>query len=162
MQDLQFAVDDHLTVANTDTAGMHSVFADDVAPSALAVLTRDDLNALIETGRELAEEMALDRLLQTILQAASRLTASPDSSVILKSETQPTLYIASATGEQADWILATYGRHSEKQIPIKGSKAGEVFTSGRSLIANVVKGHFTGVDLIAQQTTRSMVCVPLT
>ncbi|MCU7871115.1 MAG: TIR domain-containing protein [Candidatus Thiodiazotropha sp. (ex Lucinoma borealis)] len=127
----------------------------------LSVLTQEDFRALAHTGRELTKEVALDRLLQNILQTASQLTNSPETSVILRNERQPTLYFAAATGDEAEWVLSTFGIHSEKQIPIDGSKAGSVYKSGTSLVENVVKDYFSGVDDETKKATKSMVCVPL-
>jgi class 3 adenylate cyclase len=125
------------------------------------LLTTDDFRALAHSGRELAKELGLETLLQGILDTAGRLTDSPETSVILRNEREPTLYFAAATGEEADWVLSTFGAHSDKQVPIDGSKAGSVYQSGVSLVENVVRGHFSGVDAETQGVTKSMVCVPL-
>jgi adenylate cyclase len=126
-----------------------------------SLLTNEDLLALARTGRELAGELSLDVLLQRILETASRLTDSPETSIILRNEHQSTLYFAAATGPEADWILSTFGEYSEKQVPIDSSKAGAVYQSGVSLVENLVKNHFTGVDVETKGITKSMVCVPL-
>jgi len=125
------------------------------------LLTPEDFRALANSARQLTEELALETLLQSILETASRLTNSPETSIILRNEREPTLYFAAATGEQADWVLSTFGLHSEKQIPIQGSKAGSVYESGKSLVENVVRHHFAGVDDETRSVTKSMVCVPL-
>jgi len=125
------------------------------------LLTMEDLRALAHSARELTKEIALEILLQRILETASRLTESPETSIILRNERQPTLYFAAATGDEAEWVLSTFGVHSEKQVPIEGSKAGSVYQSGISLIENVVKNHFPGVDEETKSVTKSMVCVPL-
>ena len=124
-------------------------------------LSREDMLALIESGRELSAEITLEALLQSILGRASRLTNSPDTSVILLHEHRSGLYVAAATGEKANWVLATFGKHSDKDIPIEGSKAGMVFSTGQSIIENQVEGHFKGVDEETKKVTESMVCVPL-
>lgn len=126
-----------------------------------AILTRDDMLALVESGQELSAQISLDALLQNILAKASRLTNSPDTSIILRHEDRDGLYIAAATGDKADWVAATFGKHSVKAIPVDGSKAGKVFTTGESIVENKVKGHFTGVDKETKKVTESMVCVPL-
>ena len=92
---------------------------------------------------------------------ASQLTDSPDTSVILKHDDRDGLYVAAATGDRADWVLTTFGKHSAKAIPIEGSKAGEVFEIGDSIIENKVQGHFEGVDQETKKITESMVCVQL-
>ena len=126
------------------------------------LLNVDDYRALAQSARGLTRELSLERLLNNILGTASRLTDSPETSIILPNEKQPTLYFAAATGDEADWVLSTYGVHSEKQIPIEGSKAGEVYRTGKSIVENVIQDHFGGVDHETEKITKSMVCVPLT
>lgn len=125
------------------------------------LLTADDWRTLAQSARTLSREIGLETLLQRILQVAAELTGSPEASVILQNERAPTLYFAAAVGPEADWVLSTFGEHSEQQVPIAGSKAGAVHTSGVSLVENVVRGHFSGVDAETKGATKSMVCVPL-
>jgi class 3 adenylate cyclase/putative methionine-R-sulfoxide reductase with GAF domain len=125
------------------------------------LLTTKDFQTLAQSARELTKELSLEKLLNNILEIAGRLTDSPEASVILRNERQHTLYFAAATGDEADWILSSFGIHSDNQIPIDGSKAGEVYKSGVSLVENFVKDHFGEVDDETKTTTKSMVCVPL-
>lgn len=125
------------------------------------LLKPKDMLALIESGRELSAQMGLDVLLQSILVRASELTDSPDTSVILKHDVRKGLYVAAATGDRAEWVLTTFGKHSAKEIPLDASKAGEVFETGKSIIENKLRGHFKGVDSETKKVTESMVCVPL-
>lgn len=125
------------------------------------LLTTEDWRALAQTGRDLTKELGLETLLQNILNTASCLTQSSETSIILRNEHQSTLYFAAATGDEAEWVLSTFGVHSEKQVPIEGSKAGLVYQSGISLVENIVKDHFSGVDNETKGVTKSMVCVPL-
>lgn len=127
----------------------------------LNLLTIDDFQALVNTGRKLSRELALEQLLQNILQSASDLTDSSDTSVILRNDFETSLYFAAATGEEAEWVLSNFGIHSKKQIPIEGSNAGAVYLSGKSLVENVTKEHYSGVDDTTNTVTKSMVCVPL-
>ncbi len=134
----------------------------------LNLLSAKDLKALVESGSDLAREISLESLLQNILQTAGRLTDSPDTSIILRSEHEQALYVAAATGNEAEWLLSTYGFNSEKQIPIygskhgsHGSKAGEVYDTGKSLRENVVKDHYRKVDEDMKKTTKSIICVQL-
>ena len=117
--------------------------------------------SLIGVGRELAAEVGLDSLLHKMLAKAGELTDSPDASVILKHEGRPGLYVAAANGEKSEWVLLTFGRYSAKAIPIEGSKAGQVFQTGRSIVENTVQGYFEGVDAETKKVTESMVCAPL-
>lgn len=125
------------------------------------LLSLEDFRALAHSGRELNKELSLEKLLQNILKTASELTRSPETSIILRNENTDTLYFAAATGEDADWVMSTFGKHSEKQVPIVGSKAGSVYKSGQSLVENIVTDHFSDVDSETELVTKSMVCVPL-
>jgi adenylate cyclase len=128
------------------------------------LLRTTDLVALVKTGSDLAAEVNLNTLLGHILSRASDLTDSPESSIILYKEDTKSLYFAAATGTSANYLLATWGEFSDKKIPLHGSKAGEVFTTGRSLVVNAIAKeprHFKGVDRDTKKDTASMVCVPL-
>jgi adenylate cyclase len=92
------------------------------------------------------------------------LTDSPDGSVILHDETRNCLYFADAVGASAQLLLNEWGKASGQSVPMVGSKAGQVFTSGVSTIVDAViddPNHFKGVDEDTKQQTSSMVCVPL-
>ncbi|CAG0971616.1 Adenylate cyclase 2 [Geobacteraceae bacterium] len=127
------------------------------------LLEKEELVTLVECGRELAAEVGLTTLLKTILDKASVLTDSPDASVILHSEKRGTLYFAHAVGDDADLLLKQWGESAEQGIPLR-SKAGEVFSTGRSLVENALAddaNHFKGVDGDTKRPTASMICVPL-
>ena len=128
------------------------------------LLTLDDLIMLVQTGRELAEEVSVKRLLTMILERASTLTDSPDASIILYNQKRGSLYFGHAIVANAKMLLQRWGESSEKGIPLKGSKAGQVFRTGKPLIANTVfrdANHFKGVDHDTKRSTESMICVPL-
>ena len=128
-------------------------------------LSDTDLRALVKCSRDLAAQVDLDRLLQSILTRASELTDSRDSSVILYNPKRHSLYFAGATGENAEGLLKKWGKYSADQIPVEESKAGEVFATGVSSIVNVVEDdpqHFKGVDEETKRATQSMVSTPLT
>ncbi len=103
------------------------------------VLTKEDLLVLVESGGELAAQVDLDTLLQRILTKACELTDSQDSSVILYNEVKNTLYFAAATGDKAESLLQYWGEYSMQQVPLQGSKAGQVFESGQSIIVNSIE-----------------------
>jgi class 3 adenylate cyclase len=138
--------------------------AQGIARSSKSPLTIDDLMTLVETGRELAAEVSLRTLLKSILTRACQLTNSPDASIILCDDRRGILYFAHAIGSKAKMVMERWGEHSSEGIPISGSKAGEVFTTGRSMVIASVAGddkHFKGVDKETRKRTSSMVCVPL-
>jgi adenylate cyclase len=124
-------------------------------------LSEKDMMELIQSARELSAEVTLDELLKRILEKASKLTNSPDTSVILRHEDREGLYVAAATGEKANFILAKFGKASVDAIPIKGSKAGIVYETRKSIVENKITGHFKGVDKETHKITNSMVCAPL-
>ncbi len=129
-----------------------------------SVLTTSDLLALVEVGQELAAELDSKALLSRILERACALTDSPDASVILHDAERGDLYFAAATGDAASTLLAEWGAHRERGIPIDGSKAGQVFTTGQSITVDSVTNHddhFKAIDADTQKATQSMVCVPL-
>lgn len=128
------------------------------------LLGKEELVTLVECGRELTAEVSLKILLKTILDKASSLTDSPDASVILYSEKRGSLYFAHAVGQNADLLLSQWGESAEQGIPLR-SKAGEVFSTGRSLADHALAddaNHFKGVDSDTRRPTASMICVPLT
>jgi class 3 adenylate cyclase len=61
-------------------------------------------------------------------------------------------------------LLEEWGEFSQKQVPIEGSNAGQVFKKKESMIIDKVEedtSHFSGVDKDTKKVTESMVCVPL-
>lgn len=128
-------------------------------------LTAEDLLALVDSSRDLAAVLDLRALLPRILARACGLTGSPDGSIILYDPERKDLYFAEAVGGSSAMLLREFGATRTKGIPLDRSKAGQVFTSGRSLkedaLANDAQ-HFKGVDQATQSATESMICVPLT
>jgi class 3 adenylate cyclase len=129
-----------------------------------STLSAADLLALADMGRDLAAELDLRVLLPRILTRACDLTDSPDGSVILHDPERNDLYFASVTGRDANTLLDQWGPGRDQGIPIEGSKAGQVFTTGRSMVVAAMGAdshHFKGVDEDTRRVTQSMVCVPL-
>ena len=125
------------------------------------LLSKNDFQSLLNSTRDLTQDLALETLLDKILINAGNLTDSPEASIILLNEKRNALYIAAATGEKSDWVLSNFGEYSEKAIPIEGSVAGDVFKSQTPVIRNEIKEHFSEVDKETRKQTKSMVCVPL-
>jgi class 3 adenylate cyclase len=129
------------------------------------VLSTDDLLALVQSGNELAAVVDLDKLLHSILHRAGLLTDSSDGCVLLAREGGRGLYFAAATGTDAAMLLRTRGEFAGNDVPIEGSKAGEVFQSGHARNYSDLQAdprHFKGVDEQTRRQTESMVCAPLT
>ncbi len=125
-------------------------------------LTKAKLQVLIESANEVTSETNLDALLAKILNRAGELTNSPRGSIILKHPGREELYFASASGKEADVVMAKFGKYSIDAIPIKGSVAGDVFSSNIPKIENRMTKYFSGVDEKSKKKTESMICVPLT
>ena len=128
-------------------------------------LQPNDLMELVQISRELAAQVNLEPLLQSILSKASELTDSPASSVILYNIRSGSLYFAAATGDNAAMLLEKWGEFAEHQVPVEGSIAGKVFVTGVTLVVDEVEedsNHFGGVDQYIRRPTESMICVPLT
>jgi class 3 adenylate cyclase len=137
---------------------------DPVAKDDESLLTVGDLIALVETSREISETIKLSELVHRILMRASELTSSPDSAVMLHNPERESLFFAGATGAHAAKLLDTFGEFSEQQIPLQGSKAGQVFQTRRAVVVDHVQEdpeHYKGVDRTTKRATQSMVCVPL-
>lgn len=123
-----------------------------------------DLSRVVEISRVLTAEMNLAHLLEIILKEANVLTGSTASSVLLHDGARGHLYFAHATGPNAEMLLERWGRGSEEGVPVSGSIAGEVFTSGRPVRtdrATAIPEHFEEVDEATEVRTEAMVCVPL-
>jgi class 3 adenylate cyclase len=128
------------------------------------VLSPGDLLALVRSGNDLAAEIDLDKLLNSILRHAGELTDSADGCVLLAREGGRGLYFAAATGANAEMLLRTRGEFAGNDVPVEGSKAGEVFLSGEARNYADVRsdpGHYKGVDRQTGRATESMVCAPL-
>jgi adenylate cyclase len=127
-------------------------------------LSTADYVALMESSQRLTAEINIDELLQQILLTAGQLTNSPDGSVLLYDEERTGLYFAAAVGDSAPMLLKKWGESSNQRVPVHGSKAGTVFTTGESLVVDSLAAdpeHYKGVDQQTQRTTSSMICVPL-
>ena len=127
-------------------------------------LTKNDLGTLVQVAGELTSQIDLHDLLQLILIKSGELSDSPDGAVLLYNAERNSLYFAGAIGENAAMLLERFGEFAENQIPIEGSKAGTVYSSGESIITDYVPedpDHFKGVDKETAQPTQSMICVPL-
>jgi len=132
--------------------------------SALELLSRDDLLAVLETGTQLATQLDQGRLALAILEKACAMTDSPDGSVLLYDPERGGLFFAAATGEKAPSLLDRWGEHSSQRVPVQGSKAGDVYATGKTIVEQSLtddSAHFKGVDEQTQKSTASMVCAPL-
>lgn len=132
-------------------------------PALEIALSQTDLAALVELAPELAEDTSLTSLLGRLLDKAVAITASAAGTVYLYDDQRRKLYVAHAVGPAAATVLQKFGAGGEG-IPIVGSKAGGVFTSGEPIIVNEIAQdpeHFKAVDQATARPTSSMIAVPL-
>jgi class 3 adenylate cyclase len=128
------------------------------------LLPREDLAALLETAGQLATESDQARLADTILARVCQMTGSPDGSVLLFDTDRGGLFFAAAKGEKGLSLLENWGEYSSQRVPITGSKAGLVFTTGETILEQRLDDdaeHFKGVDEQTRRASQSMVCAPL-
>lgn len=126
-------------------------------------LSAAELLILVESAKELSSEIDLSELLGKILLRGATLTGSPSASIFLDDPGRG-LFAAAASGPKAADLLAVVGEDAPHRVPYEGSKAGEVFTHGISLIVDSIASdphHFKAIDRQLAHQTESMVCVPL-
>ena len=100
-----------------------------------------DLHALVDAARDLSGEVHMPRLLHRILEAATRLTDSPDGSVLLLDETRSGLYFADAVGASAPMLLEQWGRGGTKQVPSRRPSPADSEESVRVQISVSLKNE---------------------
>ncbi|HEY7770349.1 TIR domain-containing protein [Longimicrobium sp.] len=128
------------------------------------LLNTAELATLAEVSRALTAEVNLPVLLDNILRHANELTDSAASSVILFNPERESLYFAHATGPSAEKLLFEWGKTSSQGVPIHGSIAGQVFSTGVPARTDAVwenPEHFKDIDAETNMKTASMLCVPL-
>ena len=127
-------------------------------------LDREELLALVASAKELSSEIDLDDLLNKILNRCGELTNSPSTSIFLD-DPRRGLFAAAASGPKAAELLSMVGERSAERVPYQGSKAGEVFTTGKPVTVAAISSsdpaHFKAVDEHLEHRTELMVCVPL-
>lgn len=89
--------------------------------SSVDSLSKRELLALLETLGQVSAETDRQRLIQTILDTACRMTNSPDGSVLLFDPERSGLFFAAAQGEKAQELLEGWGERSNQRVPLSGS-----------------------------------------
>ncbi len=111
----------------------------------------------MEVSRTLSSLLELDPLLQMIIDVASDLTNSQEASILLYDEHEGDLKFVAAPWFKRDQM-------QEVRVPLEGSIAGEVFTSGAPMVVGdaVEDGRiFRDVDEQTGFRTHSLLSVPL-
>ncbi len=115
------------------------------------------LERMVGVSRMLSSTLDLTQLLQLIIQTAAELVGAEAASILLEDERTGELFFAASTGAAEEELLKI-------QVPVDGSIAGTVFSSGKPLTVHDVRQdprHFGGVDQNTQFETRSILGVPL-
>lgn len=128
------------------------------------LLSREDLLALVNTGMLLATQVDQERLAMSILETSCKMTDSPEGSVLLFDAERTGLFFAAAIGDAAAGLQEKWGEFSSQRVPVKGSKAGQAFTTGETIVEQKLQQddeHFKGVDEQTQKLSQSMISAPL-
>jgi signal transduction histidine kinase len=115
------------------------------------------LERLLDISRELTSTTSLDPLLHKIVQAAAELTESEVASILLRIEEDSDTLRFVAASQLVD-------RLANIPVPIDGSIAGAVFTSGQPLIVQDVREdsrYYRVVEDLVDVEGRSLLAVPL-
>lgn len=117
----------------------------------------DVLNQLVEVSQVMNSTLALDPLLQYIMQAAVEITGSEAASILLMDRFTHELRFAASTSADASDLDGIV-------VPVKGSVAGQIIEEDRAIIIEDVSQeprHFRDVDRQIAFETRSMLGVPM-
>ncbi len=117
------------------------------------------LERILEISRELTSTVRIRPLLRKIAATAVELTGSEGSSILLRDVRTGELRFRTAAGSQSGELL-----EADVLVPIEGSIAGTVLTSGELTIVNDAQAdprHFGEVGQQVGTETRSLLAVPL-
>jgi adenylate cyclase len=123
-------------------------------------LSKPELLALLETVEQMSTQADPQKLVETILDTACRMTHSPDGSILLLDPERNELYFSAARGEKAGVLLEKLGKRSKERVPLTDSVAGDTFTSRTIKTLDRAK-HFEEVDRQTGKKTESILSAPL-
>jgi signal transduction histidine kinase len=115
------------------------------------------LERMLEISRELTSTVALEPLLRKIVAMAAELTDSEGGSILLRDTRTGELRFCTASGDQSQ-------RLANVPVPIEGSIAGTVLTSGEPLIVSDAQADPRHYGTIGQRIgleIHSLMAVPL-
>ncbi len=115
------------------------------------------LQRLLEAGRNLSAMLDLEPLLQTIIDLAADLTDSQEASILLYNEKDKNLEFVTAPWLKRDEMRGI-------RVPLDKSIAGQVFSYGEPVLVKNALGDpriYRQVDSETEFETRSMLAVPL-
>jgi signal transduction histidine kinase len=117
------------------------------------------LERILEISRELTSTVALEPLLRKIVITAAELTDSEGGSILLWNARTGELHFRTACGARSGRLL-----EDDIPVPIEGSIAGTVLTSGEPIIVHDAQAdprHYRGVGEQTGSETQSLLAVPL-
>ncbi|MFQ6102049.1 MAG: ATP-binding protein [Anaerolineae bacterium] len=117
------------------------------------------LERILEISRELTSTVAIRPLLRKIAAMAVELTGSEGASILLRDVRTGELRFRTAAGSQSGELM-----EADILVPIEGSIAGTVLTSGEPMIvldAQADPRHYREVGQQIGTETRSLLAVPL-
>jgi len=115
------------------------------------------LERMLEISRELSSTVASEPLLRKIVATAAELTDSEKGSILLRDTKTGELHFRTASGAKSQQL-------ADIPVPIEGSIAGAVLTSGEPLIvldAQADPRHYGEVGQQIGSETHSLLVVPL-
>ncbi len=115
------------------------------------------MERMLEISRDLTSTTALEPLLNKIVALAAELTDSEAGSILLQDPNTKELRFRTATGSQSQQLTSI-------PVPLKGSIAGTVLTSGEPLIVSDAQAdprHYGGVGQKIGEQIHSLLAVPL-
>ncbi len=115
------------------------------------------LERMLAVSRELTSTIALEPLLKRIVATAAELTDSEGASILLWDQRTRELRFRAAAGDSTD-------RLADIPVPLEGSIAGTVLTSGEPLIVSDAQSdprHYNEVGQQVNFRTRSLLAVPM-
>ena len=118
-----------------------------------------ELGRILEISRELTSAQALEPLMKRILATTAELTDSAEASILLEDTRTGELRFLTAFGSASGKLMT-----ADVSVPIEGSIAGAVFTSGKPLVVPDVQAdpRFYGeVDRQIGFEASSLLGVPL-
>jgi signal transduction histidine kinase len=120
-------------------------------------LGKHRLERLLDISRELTSTMSLEPLLHKIVEAAVELTGSEVASILLETEENSGALHFVAASNLVESLASI-------PVPIDGSIAGAVFTSGESVVVQDVREdprYYRAVGDLVEVEGRSLLAVPL-
>lgn len=115
------------------------------------------LERLLEVSRNLSASMEVDAFLQSVISAASELTASEVASILEPDEEDTQLRFLALPWFHRDLLRSV-------KVPLEASIAGWVFQNVKPVVVPDVAldpRHYKVVDLTAEFQTRSILAVPI-